>query len=73
MGQQMQENIDKRLATGYGTSVRDAEMDAAAQALLTHSDLFPASFMAMSLFALCNENKKSDGKKDEEIVGDEAL
>lgn len=48
-------------------------MDAAAQALLTHSDLFPASFMAMSLFALCNENKKSNGKKEEENVGDDAL
>uniref|UniRef100_A0A914Y011 Uncharacterized protein n=1 Tax=Panagrolaimus superbus TaxID=310955 RepID=A0A914Y011_9BILA len=54
---------DKRLATGFGYNVREAEMDAAAQALLTHSDLFPASFMAKSLFALCNENK-NDAKKE---------
>ena len=62
---------DKRLAVGYGNSVREAEMDAAAQALLTHSDLFPASFMAMSLFALCNEKKsaKNVTKKSTNSIG----
>ena len=67
-----------RLAEGVGTNMKQAEMDAAAEALLINAHLFPISAIAKSLYSLRNQEtvkeppeKKLKVEEGVQISGDE--